>query len=49
MIYSFFSTTPPGAAATTLVSAIPKSDMSAMTHVGFLYTFLRTFGAIESP
>ena len=37
------------AAATTLVGAIPKPDMSVMTHVGFLYTFLRTFGAIPSP
>jgi len=37
------------AAATTLVGAVPKPDMSVMTHVGFMYTFLRTLGAIPSP
>jgi RHS repeat-associated protein len=37
------------AAATTLVGTWPKPDMAVMTHVGFLYTFFRTFGAIPSP
>lgn len=34
------------AAATTLVGAI---HMAVMVHIGFLYTVLRTFGAIPSP
>jgi RHS repeat-associated protein len=34
---------------TTIVSSWPKPDMAVVNTAGFMYTFLRTFGVIQSP
>lgn len=33
----------------TLISALPKPDMGWVNHASFFYSFLRTFGGMESP
>lgn len=37
------------AVGATILSSIPKPDLGFTNHIGFLYTFLRTFGVIPSP
>lgn len=36
-------------AGAMIISSIPKPDLGFVNSMGFLYTFFRTFGVIESP